>query len=168
MEAPKDKESVLARYMDGPALLERAIAGLREADLDVSPSSGGWTIRQIVHHVVDGDDVWKMCIKMALGNEEAEFTLPWYWALSQDVWADRWCYADRPLDVSLDLLKANRNHVNQLLKHVPDGWNRSVEFRKSNGQTERVPVGAVVQINADHVVHHVNRILAIRGESNGG
>jgi uncharacterized damage-inducible protein DinB len=153
--------------MEGPALLGRALDGLQDADLDTPPSQGGWTIRQIVHHIVDGDDLWKTCIKVALGNEQAEFTLEWYWALAQEVWADRWAYAHRSLDVSLALLKANRSHVLQLLEQVPDGWYRSVGFRKSNGETERLPVGAVVEMQADHVVHHVNRILAIRRENGG-
>jgi hypothetical protein len=167
MNLPDDRDSVLARYMEGPALLERALAGLQDADLDTPPSPAGWTIRQIVHHVVDGDDLWKTCIKVALGNEQAEFTLGWYWALPQEVWANRWAYAHRSLNVSLALLKANRSHVLQLLESVPDGWYRSVGFRKSNGEIERLPVGAVVEMQADHVVHHVNRILAIRRKSDG-
>jgi len=153
--------------MEGSALLERALVGLQDADLDTPPSQGGWTIRQNVHHIVDGDDLWKTCIKVALGNEKAEFTLEWYWALPQEVWANRWAYAHRSLDASLALLKASRSHVLQLLEQVPDGWDRSVGFRKSNGETERLPVGAVVEMQADHVVHHVNRILAIRREIDG-
>jgi hypothetical protein len=167
MDAPDDKDSVLARYMEGPALLERALEGLGEADLDTAPATGGWTIRQIVHHVVDGDDIWKTCIKMALGNEQGEFSLPWYWALTQDEWAEHWAYARRPIEESLALLKATRNHVVQLLEHIPGAWERSAEFRKHDGQVEPVPVGAAIQINADHVEHHVKRIQEIRGELAG-
>jgi len=167
MNAPNDRDSVLARFKEGPALLERTLAGLHDADLDTPPSRGGWTIRQIVHHIVDGDDLWKACIKAALGNEQGEFTLEWYWALPQEVWATRWSYAHRSLDVSLALLKATRDHVLQLLAQVPDGWCRSVGLRKPNGETERMPVGAVVEMQADHLVHHVNRILAIRREIGG-
>lgn len=168
MQAPDDQESVLARYSEGPALLEGALAGLTDAEMDVRPSSGGWTIREIVHHVVDGDDIWKTCIKMALGNEEAEFSLPWYWVHPQEVWAGKWAYDKRSPDVSLALLRANRAHVRQLLEAVPDAWHRSVTFRKHNGESERVPVGAVIQINADHLEHHVKQIQAIRSEAGGG
>jgi uncharacterized damage-inducible protein DinB len=73
MDPMGDQTSVLAKYLEGPALVEQALAGLQDADLDVSPSQGGWTIRQIVHHIVDGDDLWKACIKAALGNEQGEF-----------------------------------------------------------------------------------------------
>ncbi len=167
MKAPDDQGSVLARYMEGPALLERALALIQDTELDAPPSRGGWTIRQIVHHVVDGDDVWKTCIKIALGNEQAEFSLGWYWAQPQEVWAKHWAYENRSLDVSLALLKANRSHIHQLLEQVPDAWHRSIGFRKSNGETERMPVGAVVEIQAYHVEHHEKQIRAIRSELGG-
>jgi uncharacterized damage-inducible protein DinB len=167
MKPPEDKDSVLVRYKDGVALLERALSGLQDADLDMPPSQGGWTIRQIVHHIVDGDDIWKTCIKIALGNEQAEFTLEWYSAFSQDEWADRWAYKLRSIDVSLELLKAIRGHVSQLLEQIPDGWNRAIKFRKRSGEIERSTVGFVVGMQADHVELHVKRILSIRGEREG-
>ncbi len=167
MKTPKDRDAVLARFRNGPALLEQALSGLQEAELDMSPVRGGWTIRQIVHHIADGDDIWKMCIKQALGNDRSEFSLDWYRALPQDDWADRWAYAQRPVDVSLALLRANRDYVIQLLDYTPDGWNRTAEFREPNGDIEIVPVGFIIEMQADHIEHHVNRILAIRQEREG-
>jgi len=167
VKAPDDQDSVLARYVEGPALLECALAGIHDADLDAPPSQGGWTIREIVHHIVDGDDLWKTCVKIALGNEQAEFSLEWYQTQPQEVWAESWAYVNRSLDVSLALLKANRCHVHQLLGQLPDGWHRSVAFRKSNGETERLPAGAVVEMQADHLEHHVKQIRAIRSAIGG-
>lgn len=167
MNAPESQTSVVARYAEGPAQLEQAIAGLQDADLDASPVQGGWTIRQIVHHIVDGDDLWKVGIKAALGNEQGEFTLTWYWVVPQDVWADRLAYDGRPIDVSLALFKASRAHVTQLLAHVPDAWSRSITVRKLSGETTRLTVGAVVEMQADHLQHHARRILAIRKERSG-
>jgi uncharacterized damage-inducible protein DinB len=75
MKSPADKDAVIARYKEGPALLERTLAGLKDADLERAPREESWTVRQIVHHIADGDDLWKLGIKMALGNEQAEFSL---------------------------------------------------------------------------------------------
>jgi hypothetical protein len=161
MKAPTDKDSVIARYMEGPALLRRTLADLDETDFDRVPAEGGWTVRQIVHHLVDGDDLWKVCIKQALGNEQSEFSLDWYRAFEQDTWADNWAYQKRSIDVSLSLLEAIRNHVFQLLEHVPDGWNKSVGFREPDGEVVRIPVGFIVEMQADHVDHHLKRILAM-------
>jgi hypothetical protein len=164
MNPAADQDASLAQYLAGPDLLERALTDVRDADLDALPSQGGWTIRQIVHHIVDGDDLWKQGIKAALGNDEGDFSLEWYWTLPQDVWAERWAYASRSLDVSLALFRATRAHIGQLLAHVPEGWHRSVRVRTPTGQTERVSVGFVIQMQADHVARHLERIRAICAE----
>ncbi len=164
MEPPKNKLEILELFRQGPSLLADALTGLNEEELDYIPSNGGWSIRQIIHHIVDGDDLWKTCVKIALGNEQAEFTLQWYWAHPQTEWAEFWRYEERPIDPSLALLKANRDHVIQLLEYAHDGWSKCVQFRKFDGQIEPVPVGAAIKIQADHVVHHIKRITAIREE----
>lgn len=164
MKPPENKNEILELFKRGPGILENALAGLSDTELDYVPSNGGWSIRQIVHHLVDGDDLWKMYIKIALGNEQAEFTLKWYLALPQTEWANQWSYEKRSIDVSLALFKAIRGHILQLLEYVADGWTKTAKFRDSNGEIEVLPVGFVIQMQADHVVHHVKRILEIRKE----
>jgi hypothetical protein len=112
-----------------------------------------------VHHVADGDDLWKLGIRMALGNSGAEFSLAWYQDQSQEVWADRWAYVSRPVGPSLSLLRSGRAHVLQLLEHVPEAWHRAVLFRNRDGTTERLPVGFVIGMEADHLLRHLKKIL---------
>ena len=164
MKPPDDKDKILQLFKQGPGILEKALADLSDNELDYTPLNGGWTIRQIVHHIADGDDLWKTYIKIALGNEQAEFTLEWYLAFPQTEWAKRWSYENRSTDASLALFKANRDHILQLLEFAPDGWSKSARFRDSNGELEVVPVGFVIQMQAEHVLHHVKRISAIRQE----
>jgi len=164
MESPENQKEILELFKQGPSILENALTGLSDIELDYIPMNGGWSIRQIVHHLVDGDDLWKIYIKIALGNEQAEFTLKWYQALPQTEWATRWSYEKRSIDVSLALFKAIRDHILQLIEYAHDGWTKSAKFQDSNGEIEVVPVGAVIQMQADHVVHHVKRIAAIRKE----
>ena len=40
MNAPEDQDSVLARYKEGPELLERALAGIQDSDLDAPYPQG--------------------------------------------------------------------------------------------------------------------------------
>ena len=164
MEAPENKNEILELFKQGPGILENALAGLSDIELDYAPTNGGWSIRQIIHHIADGDDLWKIYIKIALGNEQAEFSLQWYLALTQTEWAKRWSYEKRSIDVSLALIRAIRSHILQLLEYAPGGWTKSAKFRDSNGKIEVVPVGFVIKMQADHVEHHVKRILEIRKE----
>lgn len=167
MNAPEDRERTISRYQEGPNILEQTVTDLQDAALDARPAGGGWSIRQIVHHIADGDDIWKLAVKMAMGNEQPELALAWYWSQTQDTWADRWAYSKRSIGPSLSLLKATREHVVQLLESVPDAWNRAVTVRTPKGEIELVPVGFVVQMQGDHVFHHLERIRAILAERGG-
>ena len=167
MNAPEDRDRAISRFREGPILLERTVMDLKDSELDLKPSGGGWSIRQIVHHIVDGDDIWKLCVKMAIGNEQAEFSLGWYGLQTQDTWADRWAYSQRSIGTSLSLLKATREHVLQLLASVPEAWDRAVAVRTPKGEIEKVPVGFVIQMQGDHVFHHLERIRAILQEGRG-
>ena len=167
MNAPGNMEEIIRKFSEGPGILENAVKDLSEADLDYIPKEGGWSIREIIHHITDGDDLWKTCIKIALGNEEASFTLKWYLALTQLEWSKRWSYKSRSVDVSLALFKANRNHIIQLINNVDDGWNRSVHFDDLNDEIKIIPIGFVIKMQTEHAVHHVDRILSIRNEIYG-
>jgi hypothetical protein len=152
----------LAAYADGPDLLRAALSGLREADLDAALTSESWTVRQYVHHVVDGDDLWKMCIKAALGEQGAAFSLQWYWDQPQDAWAESWVYGRRAIEASLALFAANRRHTVQLLRQVAGAWERSIVVRWPDGREQEVGAGWVVEMQTDHVLGHIEDIGQIR------
>lgn len=151
----------LARYADGPTLLDSTLAGLTEADLDLALSADSWSIRQIVHHLADGDDIWKVCIKAALGNSDGTFTLQWYWDRPQLEWSTNWKYASRRIESSLALLRANRRHTIELIGQTAEAWEKSIWLKPPNGRKERVTVGWIVEMQAEHVVVHIKDIRSI-------
>jgi hypothetical protein len=161
-EQPHDPVEILARYANGPAQLQAALDGLSGADLDIAPDLDSWTIRQIVHHIVDGDDIWKIFIKAALGNSEATFELQWYWDIPQTAWAESWAYASREVEPSLALFRANRRHIAQLLQVIPDAWERSLTINWPGGDLQQVTVGWVIEMQSQHVTGHIEDIHRIR------
>lgn len=156
-----DTDDLLEQYADGGILLRKAIAGLSEPALDTALDDQGWTIRQIVHHVVDGDDLWKTCIKAALGSQEP-FSLNWYWDISQEKWAQRWMYAQREVEPSLSLLLANREGILQLLRLVPDALDREVIVKWPDAGEQKGTIGDVIKMQVSHVIGHVDDINKIR------
>ena len=162
MNVPEDRDDALSRYREGPMLLEHAVMGLRDAELDAKPSGGGWSIRQIVHHIADGDDLWKTCIKAALGNSDGLFTLQWYWDKPQMEWAEGWSYASRSVESSLTLLDANRHHIVELLGHVPDALERSIRLQPPHDTEVRITVKDVIEMHVRHITGHTQDIQAIR------
>lgn len=154
--------AILAQYADGPAQLEAALIGLTESALDLAQAPDTWTIRQIVHHIADGDDIWKICIKAALGNSEGLFSLQWYWEKPQTEWAQEWRYASRRIEPSLALLCANRRHIVELVQQAPDVCQKSIWLKRPRRRKVRITVADVLEIQAGHVVEHINEIRTIR------
>jgi hypothetical protein len=161
-EQMSDRKATIARYADGPGQLEAAIASLSEGELDLAESDDTWTIRQIVHHIVDGDDIWKVFVKRAIGNPGGRFDLQWYWEMPQDEWVKSWAYATREIEPSLALFRANRGHIVQLLEHMPAVWEQSLLVRWPNGEEQEVSVAWVVEMQARHVPGHADDIRRAR------
>jgi hypothetical protein len=111
-----------------------------------------------VHHIVDGDDIWKVFIKRAIGNPGGTFDLQWYWEMPQDEWVKRWAYASREIEPSLALFRANRGHIVQLLDHVPGAWEQCLLVRWPNGVEQELNVASVVEMQARHVTGHLDDI----------
>lgn len=158
----KLSEAVLAQYADGPAQLESVLNGLTESDLNLALNNETDSIRQIVHHLADGDEIWKLCIKAALGNPEGLFTLQWYWDVSQKEWAHNWRYASRSIESSLALLRANRQQILELVQQTPNAQRKSIRLKRPDGQEERITVEDILEMQARHIVGHIHDIQCIR------
>jgi len=141
--------------------LESNLHGLSEADLNQGPIDG-WTIRQIVHHLADGDELWKTCILLALGNPGAEFHLDWYWGVRQDDWAEQWSYDRRDIGTALSRLRVNRQHIVELLKQRPEAWNYVARIHWPSRPVEsQISIAEVVKMQTDHMLNHLGDILTI-------
>ncbi len=161
---PQTREEILDSYLKGPSRLRVAVGELTDTQLDLAPSSGGWTIREIVHHIVDGDDIWDVAIKAAFGNPQTHLTFSWYWDIKQDEWARHWDYAARPVAPSLELFTASRAHIAQLLQMQPDAWGRCVIIDWPKHPAESANVGEMIASQARHAHTHIDDILAILRE----
>ena len=140
-EQSDDRMKIIKQYAEGPELLEKALSNLTESQLDLIPSDSGWTIRQIANHIVDGDDIWKVGIKAALGCPDVGFSLEWYWRKPQVEWSDLWAYTSRDLSLALSLCKANRAHIVDLIQRIPDAWKLSIRIQWPHQSEGRISVG---------------------------
>ena len=155
-------EAIIKQYADGPSLLDSTLTGLSETDLDLALSADSWSIRQIVHHIVDGDDLWKTCIKIALGNSEALFSLQWLTIRTQMEWSECWAYSRRGLESSLALYRANRRHIVDLLEHIPNACEKTIRFQPFTKPEMCITVMDVIELHVNHLAEHIESIQAIR------
>lgn len=157
----EDNKTLLQNYLQLPNHLEDAIAGLSEADLDLC--NDGWTIRQIVHHLAEGEYIWQLNLRVIIGLDGSAFPFTWYFELSQDEWVKRWAYAKRPLGPSLALLRANAWNLAELLRKVPDAWDHFGRVTWPGEEEEsHMTVREIVEMYLRHMDQHIEEIKAIR------
>jgi hypothetical protein len=158
-----DPDTLIANYGNCPGQLEAALIGLSEINLDLRKSTDSWGIRETIHHITDGDDMWKLFIKRAIGNPRGEYSFEWYWQVPQDEWARSWHYQERSIEPSLAMFRANRGHIVQLLRHTPEGLEKSLRVRWPTKLGEQeVNVALVIEGQTQHVLAHIAEIREIR------
>ncbi len=153
-----DPAGVLTRFKAAPSELEALLGDLPAGRLQTEAHPGGWSLAQVVHHIADGDDLWKACILAGLGEATPVFGLEWYWSLPQDQWSQSWHYASRSIADSLALLRANRSITATILARTAHWWDRQVTIRSRSGELKTTTLLDVVEGQAEHAMQHIEEI----------
>ncbi len=98
--ADEQRRQFIAEVEQTPARLRSAVAGLSAEQLDTPYRPGGWTVRQVVHHLPDSHSNGYIRMKLALTEDE-----PMVKTYLEDRWAELADYKGEP-EVSLALLDA--------------------------------------------------------------
>jgi DinB superfamily len=156
-EGPPNEEQKRAFLNDieqTPANLRAAVKGLTEAQLDTPYRDGGWTVRQVVHHVPDSHLNSYVRFKLALTEDE-----PTIKPYAEDRWAELADSKVTPIEVSLTFLDTLHDRWVRLLRSLgPEDWKRT--FR--HPELGLMPLEKNLAIYAWHGRHHVAHITSLR------
>ena len=156
MEAPtsEKRRAWIREIEETPDRVRKAIEGLTPEQLDTPYREGGWTIRQVVHHLADSHINSFVRFKLALTEDE-----PTVRDYDEKQWAETVDATDAPLDVSLDLLESLHKRWIFLLESLTAN-----EFQKKFKHPERglMTLDTNLQLYAWHGRHHVAHIEALR------
>jgi hypothetical protein len=154
-------DALLKKYHQLPERLESALEGLSEKDLDRRLE--GWSIRQYVHHVVEGELLWQVNLRAIIGTSGIEFPMRWYFTLSQNEWAECWASDKRALEPTLALFRGSIRSLKELLRHIqPDEWKHFGRVTFPGSETERrFSVRDIVLMHIRHLDHHLRDIKDI-------
>ena len=160
-EIKNKKSERLKKYRSLSIKLQAVVSDFSEADLNFIPD-GKWSVRQIVHHVVDSDAVVKTMIMAAIGNSGCTYDQSWY--PTDNSWASTMAYDQRDISSAVALFQANVIHLENLLRQIPEAWDRIVIFKwPKNPEGIQLSVDYLVNSRIDHTEHHINRIREIHG-----
>lgn len=153
-EFPLTDDQVLDLYTRGPDLLEDALNGLTEQDLDLVRAPGKWSIRQTVLHLVDSDLTMLHRVKFALAEPGRPYNVNPY---AQDNWAAGTDYAHRPVGTEVALFRLARQHVAGMVRHLPDAMGRSVV---TDGKA--ILVRSMLKMLCWHIDGHLEQVRETR------
>jgi hypothetical protein len=148
-------------YLYSGERLLAATQDLTETELDTSSEPGGWTIRQIIHHLADDGDVWSLCIKKAIATPGASVRFEGF--PGNEAWADGLGFERRAVGPALALITAHRAYIAHLVSDFPNAWERSVQFKDGDGEVvATMTVREMVGMLAEHLLEHVECIEKAR------
>jgi len=137
-----------------PARMRAAIAGLDDTQLDTPYRDGGWTVRQVVHHVADSHMNCLIRFKLALTEDE-----PTIKPYAEGLWAELDDTRVAPIDMSLEILDGVHRRWDVVLRAMkPDEFAR--RFRHPERGT--VTLDDTLGLYAWHGRHHVAHITRLR------
>jgi len=149
-------------YDDGPGQLRALLEGLSETHLDLAREDGKWTIREIVHHILDAEDLWEAAIKAALGNSGCTFDFSWY--ILDNKCAPILDYANRPIDDAVDFFNVLRPYISGMVKQLPNAMERTVRITHEDSRMEarNVSVKEMLEWQIKHLDIHLKQIKETR------
>jgi uncharacterized damage-inducible protein DinB len=151
---PAERRSAIDALAAAPRHLRNAVTGLSDSQLDTPYRPGGWTVRQLVHHVADSHMNAYTRFRLAL-TEENPIIKPY----EEAKWAELTDARTLPIDVSLTLLDAMHERLVTLLRATTDD-----AFQRTLSHPENGPmtVDSLLGLYAWHSRHHVAHVTALR------
>jgi uncharacterized damage-inducible protein DinB len=150
---PEDRRYATMTIAEMPECLREALRKLDQEQVNTPYREGGWTVRQVVHHVADSHMTAFHRIRRALTEDMP--TVPGYdeaaFAALPDVVA--------PAEWSLELIEAVHARWVMLLQALTDEqWKRAYRHAERGDTT----VEQAVMLYAWHSLHHVAHITQLR------
>lgn len=148
-----DRAQRLETLASLPANLRGAVRGLTEKQIDTPYRPGGWTVRQLVHHVADSHMNGYTRVKLAL-TEENPVIKPY----DEAAWAE---LADSrlPIELSLSLLESVHARLDTILRSLtPEQFSRPFLHPASGPMT----IDVWCALYAWHSRHHTAHVANLR------
>ena len=150
---PVERAAALDVLAACPAALRAAVAGLTDAQLDTPYRPGGWTVRQVVHHMPESHLNAYTRFKLGLTEEE-----PLVRTYEEQLWAEQPEVRTAPVELSLRLLEALHERWLLALRALSaEAWQRTIRHPQWGTAT----LDGLLAMYAWHSRHHVAHVTRL-------
>jgi len=154
-----ERAACIEEIAAAPANFRRALAGLNDTQLDTPYRDGGWTVRQVAHHVPDSH--MNAYIRFKWGLTEQNPAIKTYeekdWARTPEIGA--------PIAMSLDLLTALHVRWATLLRNMrPADFARTIQHPDWGTPS----LDTILALYAWHGRHHTAHVTSLRQKMGWG
>ena len=148
------RAAAIATIAETPKKLRAAVKGLSDSQLDTPYRDGGWTVRQLAHHVPDSHVNAYVRTRLALTEDN-----PTIKPYDQQKWAELADAKSFPIEPSLTMLDAIHERWVALLRSM-----KPADFSRAFVHPEHGPrtLDWMVAIYAWHGPHHVAHVTELR------
>ena len=150
----EERQALIQQIEEAPANLREAVRGLDDRQLDTPYREGGWTVRQVVHHLPDSH--LNSYIRFKWTMTESQPTIKAY---EEQLWAELVDGKSAPAEVSLALLEALHKRWVLFLRSLTPADFAKTFVHPENGLMN---LDRLVQLYAWHGRHHVAHITSLR------
>ena len=151
---PELRRKSIDAIRDTPGALRAAVRGLDDAQLNTPYREGGWTVRQVVHHVPESHMNAYIRFKLALTEDN-----PTIKPYNEDAWSNLGDVPRAPVETSLTLLDALHERWVTLLELLqPEAFERPLV----HPDIGPIPLDRLLQMYAWHGPHHVAHVTSLR------
>jgi uncharacterized damage-inducible protein DinB len=158
--SPDERRTAIETVAATPSRMRAAVRGLSDAQLDTPYRPGGWTVRQVVHHVPDSHANAFIRFKLAL-TEDVPTIKPY----DEAAWATLEDARSTPIETSLALLEALHDRWDRILRAMsPEDYAR----RLNHPENGLMSLDQMLALYAWHGPHHVAHITSLRQRSGWG
>ena len=150
----QQRTELIQHIADAPARLRAAIQGLNEQQLNTPYRDGGWTVRQVVHHLPDSHLNAYIRFKLAMTEDK-----PIIKTYHEELWAELPDARSAPVENSLSLLESLHLRWVMFLRSLSPA-----DFAKTFNHPDHgiMNLDFLVQLYGWHGKHHVAQITSLR------
>lgn len=162
-EAPKNvtpeaRRAAIDEIAAAPAKVRAALAGLNESQLETPYREGGWTVRQVTHHLADSHVNAYIRWRFALTENEPSIK-----PYAEADWAKLDDAAHAPVEISVSLLESLHDRWVRLLRSLkPADFSRTLHHPEHGVKT----LDWMLFLYAWHGRHHTAHIAELRKQKN--